>query len=268
MARLQGSNRRKDVYLAEAAGLAGWCGLRAAGPTPGRPGNPQAHPLCREKINIFDDRADIPGNRFDQPRLFPRYGEIPMKTDNGTPSAPSFERRRFGRIHIFEPRRCHIHLPQSQELWTDQGILVNISLGGIYFVCDRQPPLEKDDICYLIFDTPDADPKDHYLGFHVSVVRTEQVNVHLSQYAVALRIISAPFIHSPHKNNNGEYNSLDKISIMYQYYDLNKKAYEIVTNTSEIRTEKINNIKEIIKNGSYDVKPDKVTQSLINDLFL
>ena len=61
---------------------------------------------------------------------------------------------------------------------------------------------------------------------------------------------------------------MDKLSIMYQYYDLNKKAYEIVTNTSEIRTDKINNIKEIIDKGCYKVKPDKVTQSLINDLFL
>jgi anti-sigma28 factor (negative regulator of flagellin synthesis) len=55
---------------------------------------------------------------------------------------------------------------------------------------------------------------------------------------------------------------------MYQYYDLNKKAYEIVTNTSEILTEKINNIREIITKGSYEVQPDKVTQSLISDLFL
>jgi len=201
-------------------------------------------------------------------RDFFLYGEIPMKTSNVTPWALSFERRRFGRIHIFEPRRCHIHLPNSQELWTDQGILVNISLGGIYFVCDRQPPLEKDDICYLTFDNPYADPKDHYLGVHVLVVRTEQVQLHLSQFAVALRIISTPVFYSPNKTNNGEYTSVDKLSIMYQYYDLNKKAYEIVTNTSEIRTYKINNIKKFVDKGCYKVKPDKVTQSLIHDFFL
>ncbi len=191
-----------------------------------------------------------------------------MKTDNGSSSAPSPERRRFGRIHIFEPRRCHIHLPQSQELWTDRGILVNISLGGIYFVCDRQPPLGNDDTCYLIFDTLDANPKDHQLGLHVSVVRTEQVNVHLSQYAVALKIISPPVFHSPHKTNNGEYDSFDKISIMYQHYDLSKKAYEIVSNTSEIRNDKINNIREFINKGSYNIKTDKVTQRLMDDLLI
>jgi anti-sigma28 factor (negative regulator of flagellin synthesis) len=201
-------------------------------------------------------------------RDFFRHGEMHMKINNVTPLAPSFERRRFGRIHIFEPRICHIHLPQSQELWTDQGILVNISLGGIYFACDRQPPLGKDDICYLTFDTPDADPKDHYLGLHVSVVRTEQVHLHLSHFALGLRIISSPIVYAPHKNNKGEYNSLDKLSIMYQYYDLNKKAYEIITNTSEIRADKINNIKEIIDDGSYQIKPEKVTRSLMNDLFI
>jgi anti-sigma28 factor (negative regulator of flagellin synthesis) len=190
-----------------------------------------------------------------------------MKANKTTPPAPFFERRRFGRIHIFEPRICHIHLPQSQEVWTDQGILVNISLGGIYFVCDRKPPLEKDDICYVTLDDPYADPKDHYLGFHMLVVRSEQVNVRLSEYALALRIISKPIYYSPHENNRGEYNSLDKLDIMYKYYELNKKAYKIVRNTSEIRNDKIDNIKEIVDRGSYDVKSEKVTQSFIKDLF-
>ena len=55
---------------------------------------------------------------------------------------------------------------------------------------------------------------------------------------------------------------------MYQYYDLNKKAYEIITNTPEIRTEKIKNIKKFIEKGSYKVKSEKITQSVINDLFM
>jgi anti-sigma28 factor (negative regulator of flagellin synthesis) len=191
-----------------------------------------------------------------------------MKTDNVTPSGLFYERRRFGRIHIFEPRQCNIHLPQSQELWTDQGILVNISLGGIYFICDRQPPLGKGDICYLTLDNPCADPKHHYIGFHVLVVRSEQVNEHLAEYAMGLSIISDPIYYSPHERNRDEFNSLDKLGILYQYYDLNKKAYEIVTNTCEIRTEKTKSIKKTIEKGSYEVQPDKVTESLIKDLFL
>ena len=55
---------------------------------------------------------------------------------------------------------------------------------------------------------------------------------------------------------------------MYQYYDLNKRANNIISNTPEIRTDKINNIKAYIEKGSYEVPPEKVTQSLINNLFI
>ncbi|MBM4302525.1 MAG: PilZ domain-containing protein [Deltaproteobacteria bacterium] len=184
------------------------------------------------------------------------------------PLKPLPERRRFGRIQISEPRVCHIHLPHSQELWTDQGILVNISLGGIYFVCDRQPPLEKDDIRYLTFDTPHPDHDNYRFGFHVLVVRSEQRQFDIPQFAVALRIISDPIYHSLQDRNKGEFTSLDKSRLMYQYYDLNKKAYEIITNTPEIRSEKTRNIKHFIDRGYYKIKSAKVTQSVINEMLL
>jgi hypothetical protein len=191
-----------------------------------------------------------------------------MKINNVTPSSPSVERRRFGRIHLFEPRKCHIHLPESQGLWTDQGILVNISLGGIYFICDRQPPLGKDDICYLTFESPDADPKAHHLGLHVSVVRTEEVQLHLSQFAMALKILSPPIYNLSHNSKIKESPSLDKLDILYRYYDLNKKVFELIVNTSDIRTEKIDNLKEVIDKGCYKVKSKNIMQMLINDLFI
>jgi len=49
---------------------------------------------------------------------------------------------------------------------------------------------------------------------------------------------------------------------------LNKRAYKIISNTPEIRTDKIKDIKSYIERGSYKVTPEKVTQSLINNLFL
>jgi anti-sigma28 factor (negative regulator of flagellin synthesis) len=198
----------------------------------------------------------------------PLYGEIPMEINQVTPLAPPLERRQFGRINISEPRICHVHMPQSQELWTGQGILVNISLGGIYFVCDRQPPIEKEDICYLTFDTPYSDSENSHFGFHVSVVRTEKTQIYHPQFAVALRIISEPIYYSLHGNNKREFTSLDKPRLMYQYYELNKKAYEIITNTPEIRTEKIKNIRKFIEEGSYQVKPERVTQSVFNNLLV
>jgi anti-sigma28 factor (negative regulator of flagellin synthesis) len=191
-----------------------------------------------------------------------------MKTKKVNPLDSLPERRRFGRIYIAEPRICRVHLPQSQQLWTDQGILVNISLGGLYFLCDKQPPLEKDDIRYVTLDIPYSDPEKHHLGFHVSVVRTEQRQREPHQFAVALRIISDPVYHSVQDSNQRDFTSPDKARIMYQYYDLNKKAYEIISHTPDIRTDKIKNIEDYIEKGFYNVTPERVTQSLINDLFL
>jgi anti-sigma28 factor (negative regulator of flagellin synthesis) len=196
------------------------------------------------------------------------YGEITMRIKNVTSLAPSSERRQFGRIKISEPRICHVHMPKSQELWTDRAILMNISLGGIYFVCDRQPPLKKGDVRYLTFDTPYPNHENHHFGFHVLVVRTELRQLDPPQFAVALRILSDPIYYPLQETNKRDVTSFDKPRIMYQYYDLNKKAYEIITNTPEIRTEKIKNIKEFIMQGSYNVKSEKISQSVINDLFL
>ena len=185
-----------------------------------------------------------------------------------TPLVLPPERRRFGRIQVSEPRICHVHLPQSQELWTGQGLLVNISLGGFYFVCDQQPPIGKDDICYLTFATPYSDPEDYRFGFHVSVVRTGQMQLYQPQFALALKIISEPVYYSTQEKNKREVTSFDKPRILYQYYDLNKKAYEIITNTPDIRTEKIKKIKKFIETGSYEVKSETIAQSVINDIFM
>jgi anti-sigma28 factor (negative regulator of flagellin synthesis) len=184
------------------------------------------------------------------------------------PLKPLSERRRFGRINISEPRICHVHLPQSQELWTDQGILVNISLGGVYLICNRPPPLEKDDIRYLTFDTAQQYPGGHHFGFHALVVRTEQAQLDLPQFAVGLRIISNPIYYALQGTSEEKLTSLDKTRILYQYYDLNKKAYEIIANTPEMRTDRIINLKKFIDKGSYKIKPEKVTRSVILDLFL
>ena len=88
------------------------------------------------------------------------------------------------------------------------------------------------------------------------------------QFALALKIISEPIYYSPYENNKREVTSFDKPRILYQYYDLNKKAYEIITNTPDIRTEKIKNIKQFIEQGSYKVKTETITQSIINDIFM
>jgi anti-sigma28 factor (negative regulator of flagellin synthesis) len=145
---------------------------------------------------------------------------------------------------------------------------VNISLGGIYLICNRPPPLEKDDIRYLTFDTAQQDPGRHHFGFHALVVRTEQTQPDVQQFAVGLRIISDPIYYALQGTKEQEMTSFDKTRILYQYYELNKKAHEIIANTPEMRTDRIMNIKNTIEKGSYKIKSEKVTQSVILDLFV
>lgn len=191
-----------------------------------------------------------------------------MMIEKVTPVAFPPERRRFGRIQISEPRICHIHLPRSQESWTGQGLLVNISLGGFYFVCDQPPPVKKDDNGYLFLATPHLDDEDYRFSFHVSVVRTGQMQLYQPQFAMALKIISEPVYYSTQEKNKWEVTSFDKLRILYQYYNLNMKANEIITNTPDIRTEKIIKIKKFIETGSYRVNSETIAQSVINDIFM
>ena len=117
-------------------------------------------------------------------------------------------------------------------MWTGQGLLVNINLGRLLFrLRSTAPPIKKGDICYLTFTTPQADIENYHFGFHVSVVRTGKRQLNHPQFALALKIISEPIYYSPYENNKREVTSFDKPRILYQYYDLNKKAYEIITNT-------------------------------------
>jgi hypothetical protein len=191
-----------------------------------------------------------------------------MRIKKNTAFSPSPERRQFGRINLREPRMFNVRLPQSRELWVDQGFLLNISLGGICFLCDTQPPLKKNDILYITFDTTYQDQKAHLLWCHGLVVRTENRQLDLPQFAVALKFLSNPIYYPPHEADNRDCAPLDKPRIMYQYYDLNKKAYEIIHHTPEIRTGKIKNIKEYIDQGLYNVDSEKITQSVIHDIFL
>ena len=102
----------------------------------------------------------------------------------------------------------------------------------------------------------------------MSAVRTAQTQLSDPQFAIALKIISDPIYYSPYEKNKRVVTSFDKPRILYQYYDLNKKAYEIITNTPDVRTEKIKKIKNFIEKGAYKVKSEKITQSVINDIFI
>ena len=177
------------------------------------------------------------------------------------------ERRQFGRVNISEPKICYVPIPQSQELWKNQCMILNISLGGFYFVCDKQTPLEKDDIWHLTFAPILNDQEIYRIKFHVQVVRTECRQNDRFQFAVALRLLSNPIYNQFKEINERDFPSPDKTRIMYQHYELNNKIYEIIRTSPEVRNDRIKNIKGRIDQGLYQVQPVKLSQSLTNNLF-
>ena len=176
------------------------------------------------------------------------------------------EKRQFGRVKISQPQRCHIHVPQSQKLWVNQGIIRNISLGGIYFVCDSQPPLAKGAANYLIFDMLRHDQTIYRLKLHALVVRKEDRQPNTSQFGVALQLLSDPIYYLLKEINLREYSLLDKTRLMYQHYALNRQAHEIIQKTPKVREEIINNIRERIDQGLYKIDPKKLSHCIIANL--
>lgn len=172
------------------------------------------------------------------------------------------ERRQLGRIKIPEPTLCQIYVPHSRKLIVYRGLIKNISLGGIYFVCDEQPPLKRDNIRYLIFNIIYNYQKIYRLTFHGLVVRTENVS---SQFGIALQFLSDP-VYYPIKTIDEELPYVDKIRILYQNYDLYRKAYEIVRKTPEIRTDKINNIKNCLDHNLYQIDQKKLARAITSNL--
>jgi hypothetical protein len=179
---------------------------------------------------------------------------------------PFRERRQFGRINIPEPTISHICVPHSRQLWQNQSIIQNISLGGIYFLCDEEPPFAKDDIRNIILDVVHNDQRIYRLKFHGSIVRIEPGQRDASQVAIALKFLTDP-IYYPFKNlNYGVSPSLDKTRVMYQYYHLNRRAYEIIKGTPDIRTQKTYHIKQRLNQNLYEIEPAKLAQRVTGEL--
>jgi hypothetical protein len=176
---------------------------------------------------------------------------------------PFKEKRQFGRIKIPEPTLCQVYFPKSRKIKGYRCVIKNISLGGIYFVCDENPPLEKDDIRHLIFNVIYNYRKIYRLKFHVVVVRTENKG---SQFATALKFLSDPIYYPLDESNGSELPSLDKIRILYQNYQLYRKAYEIIKMTPEIRTEKIDNITKRLEHNLYQIDRITLAHSMTTDL--
>jgi hypothetical protein len=164
---------------------------------------------------------------------------------------PTFqEKRQFGRINIFEPTPCRVWIPRSKKIKEYRGLIKNISLGGIFFVCDEKLPLGKNDIRHLIFNVIYNYQKIYRLKFHALVVRAENVGC---QFGAALKFLSNPIYYPLKETDSSELPFFDKIRIMYQNYQLYRKTYEVIKRTPDIRGEMINNIKKRIDQDLYKI---------------
>jgi len=174
-----------------------------------------------------------------------------------TPHFP--ERRQFGRLKISEPSLCQVYVPQFRKLLVYRGLIKNISLGGLYFVCDDRPPLKKDDIRHLIFNVIYNYHKLYRLKFHGLVVRTENDG---AQFGVALKLLSDPIYYPLKDIEDGELAFLDKTRILCQNYELYRKAYEVIKATPDIRIKIIDNIKNCLDHNLYQIDPVELARIL------
>ena len=167
------------------------------------------------------------------------------------------EKRQFERIEIIDSTTYKIYVPQSPKLWESQVKIRNISLGGIYFVCDENIPLKKDDIRHIILEALDNDQKAYRLEFHGYIVRIENCG---SQFGVAVKFLSDPIYYPISENKNTDILYFDKTRILYQNYHLFKKLYELIKKTPEIRSEMVQNIKKRIDQDLYKTHTKDVVQ--------
>jgi hypothetical protein len=105
------------------------------------------------------------------------------------------ERRRFPRLYLSLPMQYHVFLPESEESVAGQGVLKNISLGGIFFQCEAPAALKKGRIVdFTLTALPyNSDfPMTGHLRAQGLVVRVEPPPQESSYSGVAVEFLRGP----------------------------------------------------------------------------
>ena len=100
------------------------------------------------------------------------------------------EKRRFPRMVTKLPMRYEIHFQDSKESATGQGILENISQGGMYFKC--RPPLrlaDGDRGDFIINTTPAARYTSRVKALG-KVVRIEPPEKNAADFGIAVQFLA------------------------------------------------------------------------------
>jgi len=101
------------------------------------------------------------------------------------------ERRRFPRLNTSLRIRYHVCHPESEEIWSGQGLLKNISIGGLYFTSEVPLPLEVGHIRDFNFDIskPPREDYDLDLTLRGRVVRIEQPGLESAPVGIAVQFV-------------------------------------------------------------------------------
>ena len=106
---------------------------------------------------------------------------------------PNEEMRQHPRLYAPAPLSYQVSEPESEESWQGEGILKNISFGGVYFTCETTLPLEGGQIRNFVIVT--AAPREHLsqasrLTARGIVVRVERPAPNGAAFGIAIKFLS------------------------------------------------------------------------------
>jgi hypothetical protein len=104
------------------------------------------------------------------------------------------ENRRHPRLYLTMPIRFVVKQPETKESQTGQGVLKNISSGGIFFQVESPLPVQPGHVRdFSFFLTPEHQQQCElaHLGAQGLVLRIEPPDPNSAAYGVAVQFLSA-----------------------------------------------------------------------------
>jgi hypothetical protein len=106
------------------------------------------------------------------------------------------ERRSYPRTKACIPIEIHVRHPEStEEPWIGKGVVANLSLTGIFFIPDDQPPIKPGDIrdfTFTLSQPIEGLPKPLFIQARGRVVRIEFIEFH-ERLGVAVDFLTGPY---------------------------------------------------------------------------
>lgn len=103
------------------------------------------------------------------------------------------EMRQHARLSAPIPLSYQVSKLESEETWQGEGLLKDISFGGVYFTCETPLPLERGQIRNFVIVT--AAPREHLsqasrLTARGMVVRVERPAPNGATFGIAIKFLS------------------------------------------------------------------------------